>query len=185
MWLLPIIGLAVGAVIGSAITIQVPAIYIKYMSIAVLASLDSVFGGIRAILEDHFDGAVLLTGFFTNALLAALLAYLGDRLDVDLLWLPFCFRCAPLSQPRHNQALRCWFAIAIKTAGTEVILLRTQRWHIPMTIVFLFVGILLPLQFQAQSQITSDLSMQRTENLIAMVRDLSEKRQNCRWRYRT
>lgn len=46
-----------------------------------------------------------------------------------------------------------------------------------MTVVFLFVGILLPLQFQAQSQITSDLSMQRTENLIAMVRDLSEKRQ--------
>jgi small basic protein len=54
------------------------------MSIAVLASLDSVFGGIRSILEEHFDGTILLTGFFTNALLAALLAYLGDRLGVDL-----------------------------------------------------------------------------------------------------
>lgn len=46
-----------------------------------------------------------------------------------------------------------------------------------MTVVFLCVGILLSLQFQAQSQIVSDLYMQRTENLIAMIRGLSEKRQ--------
>lgn len=85
MWLiLPIIGLIIGAYFGSAVTFQLPAIYVKYMSIAVLASLDSVFGGIRGILEDNFDGTILLTGFFTNALLAALLAYLGDRLGVDL-----------------------------------------------------------------------------------------------------
>ena len=84
MWLLPIFGLLLGAIIGSAITFQVSAIYVKYMSIAVLASLDSVFGGIRAIIEEHFDGAILLTGFFTNTLLAALLAYLGDKLGVDL-----------------------------------------------------------------------------------------------------
>lgn len=84
MWLLPILGLIIGAVIGSAITFQVPPIYVKYMSIAVLASFDSVFGGIKAILEEHFDGTILLTGFFTNALLAALLAYMGDRLGVDL-----------------------------------------------------------------------------------------------------
>lgn len=46
-----------------------------------------------------------------------------------------------------------------------------------MTVVFLFVGMLISLQFQAQSQISSDLTMQRSENLIAMVRGLSEKRQ--------
>ncbi|MDX9871333.1 MAG: small basic family protein [Clostridia bacterium] len=84
MWLLPVFGLIIGVIIGSTITFQIPLIYVKYMSVAVLASLDSVFGGIRSVLEDHFDGAVLLTGFFTNALLAALLAYLGDRLGVDL-----------------------------------------------------------------------------------------------------
>lgn len=84
MWLLPLIGLIVGALMGSTITFQVPAIYVKYMSIAVLASLDSVFGGVRAVLEEKFDGTILLTGFFTNALMAALLAYLGDRLGVDL-----------------------------------------------------------------------------------------------------
>lgn len=52
-----------------------------------------------------------------------------------------------------------------------------QHWAIPITFVFLIMGILLSLQFQAQNRISSELSMQRTENLIAMVRDLSEKRQ--------
>ncbi|MGI6145004.1 MAG: small basic family protein [Peptococcia bacterium] len=85
MWfILPIIGLILGIYLGSNITFQLPAIYIKYMSIAVLASLDSVFGGIKAVLKNNFDGTILLSGFFTNALLAALLAYLGDRLGVDL-----------------------------------------------------------------------------------------------------
>lgn len=84
MWFLPLLGLIIGAVIGSAITFQVPPMYIKYMSIAVLASFDSLFGGIRAIFEENFDGAILLTGFFTNALLAAILAYIGDRIGVDL-----------------------------------------------------------------------------------------------------
>jgi len=84
MWILPVMGLIIGVLIGSALTFQVPVAYVKYMSIAVLASLDSVLGGIRAIMEDLFDSTVLLTGFFANALLAALLAYLGDRLGVDL-----------------------------------------------------------------------------------------------------
>lgn len=85
MWLvLPLLGLIIGAYLGSNITFQLPPIYIKYMSIAVLASLDSVLGGIKAIFEDTFDGTILLSGFFTNALLAALLAYLGDRLGIDL-----------------------------------------------------------------------------------------------------
>lgn len=83
MWL-PLLGLLIGVLIGSAISFQIPLAYVKYMSIAVLASLDSVLGGIKGILEKHFNGTVLLTGFFTNTLLAALLAYLGDRLGIDL-----------------------------------------------------------------------------------------------------
>ncbi len=83
MWL-PLLGLLIGIVIGSTLYIPIPGAFAKYLSVAVLASLDSVFGGLKSILEDRFDGAILLTGFFTNALLAALLAYLGDRLGVDL-----------------------------------------------------------------------------------------------------
>jgi len=83
MWL-PLLGLLIGIVIGSALYIPIPGAFAKYLSVAVLAALDSVFGGLKSILEDNFDGTILLTGFFTNALLAALLAYLGDRLGVDL-----------------------------------------------------------------------------------------------------
>ena len=83
MWL-PLLGLLIGIAIGSALAIPIPGIYAKYLSVAVLAALDTIFGGLKAIIEDRFDGGVLLTGFFTNALLAALLAALGDRLGVDL-----------------------------------------------------------------------------------------------------
>lgn len=84
MWLLPVFGLIIGIILGSTLNYQIPPVYIKYLSIAVLASLDSVLGGIRSVFEKHFDGLVLLTGFFSNATLAALLAYMGDRLGVDL-----------------------------------------------------------------------------------------------------
>jgi len=83
VWL-PLLGLIAGLLIGSTLALSIPGAYVKYLSVAVLASLDSVFGGVRALLEEKFDGAILLSGFFTNALLAALLAYLGDRLGVDL-----------------------------------------------------------------------------------------------------
>ncbi|WP_153723995.1 small basic family protein [Heliorestis convoluta] len=83
MWL-PLIGLIAGIIIGAALSITIPTEYAKYMSVALLAALDSVFGSLRGYLEDRFDALILLTGFFFNAILAALLAYLGDRLGVDL-----------------------------------------------------------------------------------------------------
>ena len=83
MWL-PLMGLILGLLAGSLFTVAMPAIIAKYLSIAVLASLDSLLGGWRAVLEDTFDGAILISGFFANALLAAGLAYLGDLLGLDL-----------------------------------------------------------------------------------------------------
>ncbi|MDD2401084.1 MAG: DUF881 domain-containing protein [Clostridia bacterium] len=55
--------------------------------------------------------------------------------------------------------------------------MKDNNYYLPLTIVFVFFGILLSLQFQAQNRFASDLSMQKTENLIAMVRGLSDKRQ--------
>ncbi len=83
VWI-PILGLAAGLVLGTISTFLVPVIYAKYLSIAVLAALDSILGGVRAVLNRNFDRSILLSGFFTNAILAAGLAYLGDRLGVDL-----------------------------------------------------------------------------------------------------
>jgi small basic protein len=83
MWL-PLLGLILGALVGSILTVTVPIVYAKYLSVAVLAALDSLLGGFRGVLEESFDGVILLSGFFTNALMAALLAYLGDHLGLDL-----------------------------------------------------------------------------------------------------
>ena len=83
MWL-PIIGLIIGAFLGFFSEFRIPDEYSNYLSIAVLAALDTLFGGIRAHLQDSFDSNVFITGFFFNILLAAGLAFLGVHLGVDL-----------------------------------------------------------------------------------------------------
>lgn len=83
MWI-PILGLLIGIILGLVVPIQIPTAYAPYMSIAVLAALDSVFGGIRASLEKKFETDVFISGFFGNAFLAASLTYIGDRLDVPI-----------------------------------------------------------------------------------------------------
>ncbi|WP_026674368.1 small basic family protein [Alkalihalobacterium bogoriense] len=83
MWL-PVLGLLIGILLGFFTEFRVPDEYLNYLSIAVLAALDTLFGGIRAHLQSTFDGNVFLTGFFFNILLAAGLSFLGVHLGVDL-----------------------------------------------------------------------------------------------------
>jgi len=83
MWL-PLIGILIGIILGMILPVNIPTAYSSYMSIAVLAALDSVFGGIRALMEKQFEADVFISGFFGNAVLAAGLAYIGDRLDVPI-----------------------------------------------------------------------------------------------------
>ena len=83
MWL-PIVGILAGILLGLLMPVKLPVEMSSYLSIAILAALDTVFGGIRAMMEDHFQMDVFLTGFFGNALLAAGLAYVGDRLNVPI-----------------------------------------------------------------------------------------------------
>lgn len=82
--LLPLIGILIGIFLGMMLPIDIPTAYSSYMSIAVLAALDSVFGGIRSSLEKQFEADVFISGFFGNAVLAAGLTYLGERLDVPI-----------------------------------------------------------------------------------------------------
>lgn len=84
MWLMVLFCLAIGLFIGYQLPILLPVAVVKYVSIGVLAALDSVFGGIRAYMEDSFDNTIFISGFFTNSLMAAGLAYLGDRLGLEL-----------------------------------------------------------------------------------------------------
>ncbi len=83
MWL-PIAGLTIGAIIGSIFTFIIPVSVASYLSIAVLAAMDSIFGGIKSIMNDKFDSTIFISGFFFNAILAALLAFIGDNLGMDI-----------------------------------------------------------------------------------------------------
>jgi len=83
MWL-PIIALIFGLFLGFNSNIHIPEMYSNYLSIAVLAALDTVFGGIRANLQRTFDMTVFVSGFFFNILLAAGLVFIGVQLGVDL-----------------------------------------------------------------------------------------------------
>ena len=80
----PVAGLALGLVLGLFLPIRIPQEYAKFMSVALLASMDSVFGGLRSVVEKKYDNQIFISGFFVNALLAAGLAYIGERLGIDL-----------------------------------------------------------------------------------------------------
>ncbi len=82
--IIAIFGLLIGLVLGLAVDIHLPVQYSAYLSVAILAAVDTIFGGIRAMLEHKFDERIFLTGFFSNTLLAALLAFIGASLGIDL-----------------------------------------------------------------------------------------------------
>ena len=78
-----IIGCIIGAIIGFFMPI-IPYTYSGYLAIAIIAALDSVFGGITATLNKNFDLKIFVSGFFGNAILSILLTYLGQKLNVDI-----------------------------------------------------------------------------------------------------
>ena len=78
-----ILGCILGVVIG-AFAPMISYTYSGYLAIAIIAALDSVFGGILATLKKNFDLTIFLTGFFGNAILAILLTILGQKLNVDI-----------------------------------------------------------------------------------------------------
>ena len=62
----------------------IPYSYSGYLAIAIVAAIDSVFGGINSLLNKKFDIRIFVSGFFGNAILAMLLTYLGEKLNVDI-----------------------------------------------------------------------------------------------------
>lgn len=82
--IIAMIGLILGILLGWYLPITYPSSYSLYMSVAILAALDSVFGAIRSHMEKKFNSTIFITGFFGNAILAGFLAYIGDRLGVPL-----------------------------------------------------------------------------------------------------
>lgn len=83
--MLPILGMIIGILIGVFfIPVNIPQQYSIYMAVAILAALDSVFGGVASTMRGKFDMKIFISGFFGNAILAAILAYIGDQLGLQL-----------------------------------------------------------------------------------------------------
>ncbi len=78
-----ILGCTIGAIIGINAPI-IPYTYSTFLAIAVIAALDSVFGGITSVLKKNFDLTIFITGFFCNSILSIALTYLGQRLNIDI-----------------------------------------------------------------------------------------------------
>ncbi len=82
IWIL--FGLALGVVIGFYIPFTYPIDYSLYMSVAILATIDSIFGAAKSSFEGKYNNAIFISGFIGNAFLAILLTFIGDRLGLPL-----------------------------------------------------------------------------------------------------
>ena len=80
--MIAVIGLVIGVVVGLLLQPTVPQELQPYLPIAVVAALDALFGGLRAMLDGIFDDRVFLISFMSNVVVAALIVFLGDQLGV-------------------------------------------------------------------------------------------------------
>ena len=79
--------IVIGCILGAILGMNAPIIsytYSTYLAIAVIAALDSVFGGISSVLKKNFDLKIFLSGFFVNSILSIVLTVLGQKLNVDI-----------------------------------------------------------------------------------------------------
>lgn len=84
MILIPLAFLILGAIIALTLQVKVDGITAQYLAVACLAGLDTVLGGIRSAYENKFQNDVFITGFLTNTVIAFAIAYLGDKIGIDL-----------------------------------------------------------------------------------------------------
>jgi small basic protein len=82
--ILPILGLIGGVILGLSLNIIVPAGYTVYLAMAILAALDSVFGGLLANFNKRFNINVFLIGLVSNAVLGIFLTFIGNVLGISL-----------------------------------------------------------------------------------------------------
>ena len=81
------IAILIGCIAGVLIGMNAPIIsytYSSYLAIAIIAALDSVFGGITSVINKNFNLKIFVSGFFGNAILAILLTILGQKLNIDI-----------------------------------------------------------------------------------------------------
>ena len=84
MFLIPLIGVTIGVIVALFLPGEIPIVYKSYTALAILATLDAIFGGMRAQLEGDFIFSKFFISFFANAVMAVALAYFGNVLGIDI-----------------------------------------------------------------------------------------------------
>lgn len=79
-----VIGLGAGLALGFVFDVTYPVQFQFYITMALLAAMDSVVGALRSYLEGKYNNLIFITGFITNAVLAGALTFMGDKLGVPL-----------------------------------------------------------------------------------------------------
>jgi small basic protein len=83
--LLPVVAFGAGfGLLFSWTSLEVSTQLAGYLSLAVLAGIDSVLGGVRAGMEGKFHSDVFLSGFVVNTVITVALAGFGDVIGLDL-----------------------------------------------------------------------------------------------------
>jgi len=82
--LLPLAGLLVGVLLGLVLDVNIGFELSRYSAVAILAALDSVLGAVRAEFDGVYNNRIFISGFVSNAIVAVILTFIGDRLGLDL-----------------------------------------------------------------------------------------------------
>jgi small basic protein len=81
---IPLLAGIVGFVAVYYSSVTVSPEYGAYLSIAALAGLDSVVGGVRATQAGKFKRRIFISGFLTAVILAVLLTWFGEAIGVQI-----------------------------------------------------------------------------------------------------
>ena len=85
-----VVSAILGVCCAIAFDLYIPQSFSTYAAILIIAAFDSVMGAYKSLLADKFSAAAFLSGFFGNSLLAALMAFFGKKIDLDL-YIPIVF----------------------------------------------------------------------------------------------
>lgn len=79
-----ILGLTFGLIIGTFLQLNIPPELTRYTAVAIIGVLDSIFGAIRASIENKYNMTIFLTGLAFNMIVAVFITFIGDKLNLDL-----------------------------------------------------------------------------------------------------
>ncbi len=79
-----IIAVLVGILLGILLPYNLNSSMLSYLAVALIAALDSVFGGLLANLNKRFNINVFIIGLVSNAILGIFLTFIGNILGISL-----------------------------------------------------------------------------------------------------